>query len=231
MKLTYTFLAALLISGAISCSSSNSLKGGLTQTEAISAIKEMLGVGTKYGGSLLSLKGAFTKESLLSAILPEEITKITRVLSTLGLSNELDRFTNTLATAAGQTAENSVPIFLGGITNLKIKDAFGIITKGGTTATDYLRLTIGDTLRRSITPVMNNILASYNLDTQWKKIIQPAQLLLGNKLNLDLGNFMAGLVANSMFNKIELKEIEIRTNANARTSNLLQKAFGQISNR
>jgi hypothetical protein len=38
---------------------------------------------------------------------------------------------------------------------------------------------------------------------------------------------MAGLVANAMFNKIQEKEIEIRSRAEARTSTLLQKVFSK----
>ena len=213
-----------------SCSNSRNPGSRVTQLDAVNAIKEVLNLGSKYGGSLLSSKDAFSKQTLLSAILPDELVKITSVLSTLGMSAELDRFTSTLGTAASQTAERSVPIFLSGISSMKIKDAFKIVNSGGTSATDFLRLSIGDTLRRSITPVMNNVLATYNLDTQWKKLIQPAQLFLGNKLNLDLGNFMAGLVANAMFNKIAQKETQVRADASARSSSLLQKVFGRVVN-
>jgi hypothetical protein len=37
---------------------------------------------------------------------------------------------------------------------------------------------------------------------------------------------MAGFIANAMFNKIEEKERDIRTKAEARTSTLLQRVFG-----
>jgi hypothetical protein len=88
-----------------------------------------------------------------------------------------------------------------------------------------LRKTIGDSLRKAITPAMNIALDEYKLASEFKKITAPAQLFAGDKLNLDLGNLMSGLVANLMFNKIAEKEIEIRTKAEARTTNLLQKVF------
>jgi hypothetical protein len=93
---------------------------------------------------------------------------------------------------------------------MNIKDAVGIVKSGGTAATDYLRKTIGDTLRNSIAPVMNNALNEYKLASEWNKITAPAQLFAGDKLNLNLGNLMSGLVANLMFNKIAEKEIEVR---------------------
>jgi hypothetical protein len=73
---------------------------------------------------------------------------------------------------------------------------------------------------------MNTALNNYGVSTQWTKLLQPVQMLLGDKLNLDLGNLMAGFIANAMFNKIEEKERDIRTKAEARTSTLLQRVFG-----
>ena len=46
-------------------------------------------------------------------------------------------------------------------------------------------------------------------------------------LNLDLANLMAGLVAEVMFQKIADKEIQVRQNALARTTPLLQRVFGR----
>lgn len=226
MKRFRIYACLFLLAGFFSCNSLKSLKGGLTEQEAIDAIRETLSIGSKYGGTLLGNNGAFTKESLLSAIFPPELQKVAAMLQTLGLSKEVDRFTTTLATAAEQTAAKSVPVFLDGIKKMKIKDALKIITNGGNSATDFLRITIGDTLRKSITPVMNNSLDEYKLSSEWNKLIKPAQLFVGEKINLDLGNLMAGLVANAMFAKIEEKEREIRARAEARSSSLLQKVFG-----
>jgi hypothetical protein len=109
---------------------------------------------------------------------------------------------------------------------MSFKDAVGIVKKGGTSATDYLRQSIGDTLRRSITPVMRTALEEYKLETEWNKLVTPVKLLAGDKLNLDLSNLMSGLVANLMFNKIAEKEKDIRSKAEERRSALLQRVFG-----
>jgi hypothetical protein len=132
-----------------------------------------------------------------------------------------------LGTAAEKTATASVPIFVSGINSMKFTDAMRIIKSGGTSATDYLRSSIGDTLRRSITPVMKSALDEYKLNEQWEKIIKPAQALAGNKLNFDLANLMAGLVSEKMFQKIEEKEKQVRSDASARTTSLLQKVFSK----
>ena len=193
----------------------------LTEADAAAAIRQMLEIGTKEG----SLTGAFSKETVMATLFPEALRKTLNTLNQLGLTTEIDRFTTTLGTAAEKTATTSVPIFVSGINSMKFTDAIRIIKNGGTAATDYLRLTIGDSLRRAITPTMKSALDEYKLTEQWEKIIQPAQALVGNKLNFDLPTLMAGMVSEKMFQKIEEKEKQVRADANARTTTLLQKVF------
>jgi hypothetical protein len=87
---------------------------------------------------------------------------------------------------------------------------------------------MGDTLRKSISPVMHQALENYKLETEWNNLIAPVKLFAGDKLNLSLSNLISGLVANMMFNKIAEKESAIRTKAAERKSALLQKVFGKI---
>jgi uncharacterized protein YceK len=201
----------------------STVKNLLSAKDAEDAIREMLSIGT-----MLSKKDAFSKATLIDALFPEDVRKVLNTLETLGLSKEVDRFATTLGTAAEQTAEKSVPVFLLGIKQMNFRDAVGIVKKGGTAATDYLRQNIGDTLRRSITPVMRTALQEYKLESEWNKLVAPVKLFAGDKLNLDLSNLMSGLVANVMFNKIAEKESAIRTKAEERTSATLQKVFGQV---
>lgn len=201
----------------------STVKNVLSAKDAEDAIREMLSIGT-----LLSKKDAFSKSTIIEALFPEDIRKVLNTLETLGLSKEVDRFATTLGMAAEQTAEKSVPVFLLGIKQMKFRDAVGIVKNGGTAATDYLRQSIGDTLRRSITPVMRTALQEYKLETEWNKLIGPVKILAGNKINPDLSNLISGVVANIMFNKIAEKERDIRTRTEARTSANLQKVFGRI---
>jgi hypothetical protein len=219
-KIFLPLLFAFVLPASFSCST---LRYSLTEADAAAAIRQLLEIGTKEG----SLTGAFSKEAVMSTLFPEPLRKTLNTLNQLGLTNEIDRFTTTLGTAAEKTATASVPIFVSGINNMKFTDAIRIIKNGGTSATDYLRNSIGDTLRRSITPIMKTTLDEYKLNEQWEKIIKPAQALVGNKLNLDLANLMAGLVSEKMFEKMEEKEKQVRSDASARTTTLLQKVFSK----
>jgi len=215
-------LFALVLPASFSCST---LRNGyvLNEQDAANAVRQLLQIGAKDG----SLTGAFSKEMIMSTLFPEPVSKVLNTLNQLGLTNEIDRFTTTLSTAAEKTATNSVPIFVSGISNMKLNDAIRIIKNGGTSATDYLKATVGDSLRRSIKPVMQTALNEYKLNEQWEKIIKPVQSISGNRLNLDLANLMAGIVSEKMFQKIAEKEQEIRNNVSARNTLLLQKVFSR----
>jgi hypothetical protein len=222
-KIFLPVLFAFIIPASFSCSTLKSYM--LTEQDAAAAIRQLLEIGSRDGAT-----GAFSKDAILAGIFPEPLRKTLNTLQQLGLTNEIDRFTTTLGTAAEQTATRSVPIFVSAIGNMQFSDAMRIVKNGGTSATDYLRSAVGANLRNSIKPVMADALKEYKLNEQWEKIIKPARALVGDKLNLDLANIMAGIVSEKMFQKLAQKETEIRTSATARTTPLLQKVFSRSWN-
>jgi hypothetical protein len=225
-KFTIPLFMAVLMTVSFSCGTARFGGYSLNEKDAATAIRQLLQIGTRES----TMTGAFSKETILSAVFPEPIKKALNTLQQLGLTNEVDRFTTTLSTAAEKTAANSVPIFVSTIDNMKFADAMRIIKNGGTSATDYLRSSAGDSLRRSIKPVMAAALQEYKLNEQWDNIIKPVKGIAGNKLNLDLANLMAGVVSEAMFQKIEEKEKQVRSDAAARTTPLLQKVFSRSWN-
>jgi hypothetical protein len=221
-KLLLPLLFVLILPATFSCSSSRLANYVLTEQDAQSAIRELLSIGARNG----NYAGAFSKDAIMSTIFPESLRKTLNTLNTLGLTPEVDRFTTTLSTAAEQSVQNAIPVFVNGITGMRLTDAISLVRGGGTSATDYLRSHVGSELRVAIRPAMQQALDQYKLNEQWNKIIEPAKALVGNKLNLDLANLMAGLVSEKMFQKMGEKEIEIRNNSSARTTPLLRKVFG-----
>ena len=224
-KILLPILLIFVLSFNYSCSTLRSLYT-LNQTDAASAIRQLLSLGARDK----DLSGAFSKENVLATLFPGSVHNVLNTLNTLGLTNEIDRFTTTLSTAAEKSATASIPIFENSINNLKFSDAIRIVKNGGTAATDYLRSSAGDTLRSSIRPVMQSALDEYKLNEEWNKIVAPAKAIAGNKLNLDLATLMAGAVSEAMFRKIAEKEALVRKDASARSTLLLQKVFGAASN-
>jgi Protein of unknown function (DUF4197) len=215
-------LLILLLPATMLLSSCKTLNYLLNDGDATAAIKEMLTIGA-------GMKSIINKQSLVEAVLPGEAGKVLQTIQQLGLSKEVDKFTNTLTAAATESAEQSIPVFLLGIKKMTIRDAVSIVKNCGTGATDYLRRTIGDSLRSAITPVMRTALNKYNVMQAWDDMLGPVKPILGEKgkLNLGIDNLLAGAVALAMFKKIEEQEIAVRTKAEARSTQLLQKVFGR----
>lgn len=219
-RLILPILFALVLPSAFSCSV---FKGyNLTEADAANALRQMLELGARD-----NLNGAFSKEMIISTVFPEPMRKALNTLNQLGLTNEVDRFTTTLSTAAETTASRSIPIFVSGISRMSFSDAMRIVKSGGTSATDYLRANVGTELRTSIKPVMQQALEEYKLTEQWTRLMKPVQNMVGDRFNLDLANLMAGIVSEKMFQKIAEKEQQVRSNASARTTPLLKKVFSR----
>ncbi|ANE51247.1 DUF4197 domain-containing protein [Flavisolibacter tropicus] len=219
-RLIVPFLLLFLLPLSYSCTSGRFAGYKLNENDAAAAIRQMLQLGVQES----NFTGAFNKETIMTAVLPEGVRKAMNTVSMLGLTNEIDRFTTTLGTAAEKTATNSIPIFASGISNMQFTDAMHIIKAGGTAGTDYLRASIGDSLRRSIRPVVETALQEYKLNDMWNEIVKP---LGGNKIKLDLPTIMAGAVSEAMFRKVAEKERLIRAEKEARTTTLLQKVFSK----
>lgn len=229
MKRTVAAFAIVCTFAFSNCSSLKGLGDLLSEADAANAVREALINGTQFGLNTLGQKGSFSRDVLLAAVLPQEVTQVVNALDRLGLAAEFNRFTNTLDNAAVDAVTRSGPVFIDGIRRMSIRDAIGIVKNGGTAATDYLRRTVGDSLRGAVRPVMRTALDEYNIAQSWEKLVAPAKVLLGNRagLNLNLDNVLAVLITNEMFRKIEEQEINIRNNASARTTATLQRVFGR----
>jgi hypothetical protein len=217
-RILLPILFAIVLPSAFSCSALKN--ANLTEADAAAALKQMLEIGVRQG-----VQGSFSKDAIMTTLFPESMRKTLNTLQQLGLLNDLDRFTTTLATASEKTAERSIPVFVNAIQNMSFTDAISIVKNGGTAATDYLQTHAGSQLREAIRPVMKQALDEYKLTDQWNKIMKPAQDISGNRVNLDLPNLMAGMVSVKMFETIAEKEKDIRANQAARTTSLLKKVF------
>lgn len=233
MKKLFVPVFAALAMALSGCGNLQSLSNYLSEIEAANAIRDALSIGANMGANSLGQKNSFSRDVLLASVLPQGAQQVINTLDRLGLATEFNRFANTLDDAAVNATLRSAPIFVDGIRRMSIRDAITIVKNGGTAATDYLRMKIGDSLRTAITPVMRTALNEYNIVPQWDKLVGPAKLVLGNKasLNLDLDRILAVMLTNEMFKKIEQQEINIRTNASARTTASLQRVFGRDWNK
>ena len=217
LTLLAVILSSLFFSGC------DVVKNLLTDGDIAAGLKEALIQGITKGGSDARNGSLFSSSNILSSVLPESAVKVINTLNTLGMGGDITRFTNTVTTAAGKSAENAVPVFISGIQRMNIRDAVGILSGGYNAATNYLRTSIGDSLRQAIKPQVAVALNEYKVQEGFNALV--AKIPFGNKPNIDLASIVAQQVANQMFKEVEQEEYRIRTDVAARTTPLLQRVF------
>jgi hypothetical protein len=134
-----------------------------------------------------------------------------------------------------------VPIVLDAITTMTIQDANAILFSGNNNyaATDYLRLKTYDKLSDACISVIeqalnrkivNNVSAQSvwgNLMTQYNYVTQTLHIPL-DPIDPDLSSYTTHKALDGVFLKVGDEEQRIRTDVNARTTDLLRRVFGQL---
>lgn len=198
----------------------------VTQTEAINGLKEALTVGTKNAVNYLNQPGALYNNPSLRIPFPNEVSYVADKLNQIGLNSLVDKFVQTLNEAAEKSMDKALPIFTQAIQEMTITDAKNILKGGNNAATQYFQSKTYQSLYQAFMPIIKQTLIQVNATKYWSEITTKYNSLPGVKpVNTDLADYVTEQAINRLFNKIAEEEAKIRTDVNARTSDLLKKVF------
>lgn len=198
----------------------------VTEAEAINGLKEALSVGTNNAVNYLKQPGTFYNNPSLRIPFPPEINYVAEKLNQIGLSSLVDKFIKTINEAAEKSMEKALPIFSQAIKEMTITDAKNIIKGGNNAATQYFRSKTSQSLFQAFIPIVKETLEQVQATKYWTEITTKYNSLPGVKpVNTDLPAYVTNQAINRLFTKIAEEEAKIRTDVNARTSDLLKKVF------
>ena len=206
------------------------LNGGLTSTDIANGLKEALRIGATEGASELSKTGGYFDDLTYRILLPEEVRKVTdRLQGVPGFSNLEEVILKKINQGAEDAASKAAPIFVDAIRSMSIQDAVGILKGDNTAATQYLQRTTTDQLTAEFSPVINTSLDKYDANKVWLDAATAYNNfpLTRQKVNTDLGAYVTERALEGLFKKVALKEVDIRENISARTTDLLRRVFAQ----
>lgn len=216
----------------------------LTNTEIVAGLKEALTVGTDSTVAHLSAIDGYLKDQAIKILLPPEAKNITDHISKLpGGAKLIDDVIIRINRAAEDAAKGAKPIFVNSVKEMSFSDALNILKGPNNAATQYFKqktsAQLGELYRPKIRESLNkNLVAgistqqSWNeLTTQWNKLANSAVGKIGGLKPVDvkLEDYILQRAMDGMFLKIEEREKDIRTNANARVTVLLKRVFGSQS--
>ena len=218
----------------------------LTEAEVISGLKEALNTGAGNAAERLARENGYYGDDLIKILLPDEAKVIVDNISRIPGGDKLvEDVIIRINRAAEDAAKEVAPIFVSSVTQMSIKDAFGILNGADNAATSYLRNTTFDQLYTLYRPkiqastekkIVGNISTkdSWNaLTSKWNSLANSIAGKLANlkPVNTDLDDFLANKALSGMFLKVEAEELKIRKDISARVTPILQRVFGSLDNK
>ncbi len=215
----------------------------LTEAEVISGLKEALNTGAKNAAERLSKEDGYYGDDLIKIFLPDEAKIIVDNMSRIPGGDKLvEDVILRINRAAEDAAKEVAPVFVNSVTQMSIRDAFGILNGADNAATNYLRNTTYNELYALYKPkiqastekkIVGNISTKdswNNLTSKWNSIANSiaGKLASLKPVNTDLDDFLTNKALTGMFLKVEGEELKIRKEVSARVTPLLQRVFGSL---
>jgi hypothetical protein len=213
-----------------SCDTLQQLSGGLepTTAEIAQGLKQALEFGISEGTTLLSQRDGYFK-SEYKILLPAEARKVTDKLKFIpGFSDVENVILEKLNRAAEDAATSAKPIFVNAIKKMTFDDALNILMGPDNAATQYLDLKTHDSLYNEFHPVIVTSLNKFNAIEYWADAVNAYNKIpLVEKINPSLDQYVAEKALDGLFGMVAKKELQIRTDINSRTTDLLKKVFAK----
>ncbi len=200
---------------------------GLTSGEVVRGLKEALTKGSSAVVSQLGQANGFSDDPVARIPLPDSLQKASDFASKVGLGSYFDDLEARLNEAAEQATPKAKALFVGAVTRMSFDDATGILAGEDDAATQYFREQTGDDLSAEMSPIVEDALAQVGAVSSFNALVDRVrQVPLAPQIDADLTGYVTEKAKDGIFHYLAEEEKAIRENPLARTSEILQKVFG-----
>ena len=201
-------------------------KTQLTENDIADGLTEALVRGSSYSVDLASAKGGFNNNKFIRIPFPEEAINIKNTLSNVGFNDRVEAFEHSMNQAAETASKKALPIFMDAIKKMSINDALTILNGEDNAATFYLKNNTHEFLYSEFKPIIISAMKKVDISKKWNPLIKKYNAIpFTKKLNPDLEDYITSKTIDGLFILIAEQEKEIRTNPQARVTDLLIKIF------
>lgn len=228
-KIIFLLLVGTTFSGCAEMQQiSSQLPGILNQgyVDIAGGLKEALNNGISKQVSKLTATDGFYKNQMVKILLPEELQKVDTGLRRIGLGSLADEGLRAINRTAEDAVKTATPIFVDAVVGMSFTDAKNILLGNESAATSYLQNSTTRALYGKFNPVIKSSFAKVGADKIWTNIITKYNAIpFVTKVNPDLTDYTTTKALEGVFKMIAIEEKDIRTNINARSSDLLKRVF------
>ena len=231
-------ICAVLVFGLFGCAELQQIANQypdfvtMGNAEIALGLKEALNNGITKEVTKLTATDGFYKNQAVKILLPAELQNVDKGLRDIGLGSLADEGIKLLNRAAEDAVKEATPIFIDAVKNMTFTDAKNILLGSNNSATLYLQRSTTQALYGKFNPIIQKSLSKVGADAAWKNIITKYNSIpLTADVNPDLNDYVTQKALEGVFKMIAVEEKDIRTNLNARTSDLLKKVFAMQDNK
>lgn len=212
--------------------SSSAGVSALSGSEMTSGLKQALDQATNIAVKELGQDGGFLNNPKLRIGMPDSLSWVEKGLRASGQGNRVDEFVGTLNRAAEQAVPLALEQFRSAIQKMTLADAQAILTGPNDAATQYFRTQSEASLRTQFMPIVSDTTDKAGATSAYKNLLNSAGPAAGlmNSSSLNLDEYVTDKALDGLFIKVAEQEALIRTNPVARSTDLLKKVFGAVSN-
>ncbi len=201
---------------------------GLGAEEIAAGLKDPLRVGTERVVATLGRTDGFNKAADVHIPLPDSLRTVKSALGKVGLGGMADDLELKLNRAAEAAVPKATKLFGDAIRSMSIDDAKGILDGPKDAATSYFRDKMSAPLAAEMKPIVDEQLSGVGAIAAYDALIGKYKSLpFVPDAKADLTTHVLTKGIDGVFTYLAREEAAIRENPAKRSTELLQKVFGQ----
>jgi hypothetical protein len=202
---------------------------GITNQDAVQALKDALVQGSSKAVSQLSAPNGFLGNPQVKIPLPDTIKRVESGLRMLGMGRQADELVASMNQAAEMAVKEATPLLVSAVKNMSVSDAKGILTGPDDAATLYFKRTTSAALAQRFLPIVKQATERVQLAQQYNALAgQAAQYGLISKDDANIDNYVTRKALDGLFIVIAEQERSIRRDPMGAATSIAKKVFSSL---
>jgi hypothetical protein len=203
-------------------------KAGLSDEKIASGLKEALKIGTENTVNLTGKTDGYFLNQAIKILMPEKLRTLEKGLRVVGYGPQIDEFVLSMNRSAERAAPAAKQIFWDALGEMSFEDARKILSGNETAATDYFKGKTTDKLTAAFRPVVDKSMNDVGVTRQYNELVGRYESIpFVKKETFDLDSYVVTKALDGLFHVLGDEEKKIRTNPEARVTDLLKEVFGK----
>jgi hypothetical protein len=189
-------------------------------------LKEALKIGTGNAVNLTGKTDGYFLNQAIKILMPEKLRTLEKGLRAVGYGPQIDEFVLSMNRSAEQAAPAAKQIFWDALEQMTFEDARKILSGNETAATEYFKGKTTDKLTAAFRPVVDKSMNEVGVPRQYNELVGRYESIpFVKKETFDLDSYVVTKALDGLFHVLGDEEKKIRTNPEARVTDLLKEVF------